>query len=173
ISLANPLKKGENEWNLSIWAVDAGRPLPRSTFLNLVFYRNGTKVPAKPKPVVGTEPSNNHAPLFDEFSGPIEIREDIEIGTAIAVISASDNDVGYGGLVRFSMWDDYFTIEPETGVIRVAGDLTELLKPEVTVLNRDVEITASDEGSPRKTSKKTVKIRIEDVNNHAPQFQEV
>lgn len=92
---------------------------------------------------------------------------------AIAVISASDNDVGYGGLVRFSMWDDYFTIEAETGVIRVAGDLTELLMPGVTVLNHDVEITASDEGSPRKTSKKTVKIRIEDVNNHAPQFQEV
>ncbi|KIH54064.1 cadherin domain protein, partial [Ancylostoma duodenale] len=173
ISLANPLKKGENEWNLSIWAVDAGRPLPRSTFLNLVFYRNGTKVPAKPKPVVGTEPSNNHAPLFDEFSGPVEIREDVEIGTAIAVISASDNDVGYGGLVRYSMSDDYFTIEPETGVIRVAGDLTELLRPGVTVLSRDVEISASDEGSPRKSSKKTVKIRIEDVNNHAPQFQEV
>ncbi|KAK6741188.1 hypothetical protein RB195_009193 [Necator americanus] len=172
ISLANALKKNENEWSVSVWAVDAGKPLPRSAFLNLVFYRNGTKVPAKPKPVVGGEPANNHAPIFEEFSGPIEIREDTSIGTVISVIYASDNDVGYGGLVRFSMWDDYFEIDPESGVIRVAGDLTELLTPGMTILTREIEITASDEGSPRKTSKKAVKILIKDVNNHAPQFQE-
>ncbi|VDN30690.1 unnamed protein product, partial [Cylicostephanus goldi] len=75
ISLTRKLGKDENDWNVTVWAVDAGRPLPRSAFLNLVFYRNGTKMPAKPKPVVGTEPSNTHAPKFADFKAPIQIRE--------------------------------------------------------------------------------------------------
>ncbi|KAK6023407.1 cadherin domain protein [Ostertagia ostertagi] len=81
ISLSAPLKAGDNEWSVAVWAVDAGRPLPRSTVLNLVFYRNGTKVPAKPKPVIGAEPVNKHEPVFEDFHGPVEIEEDVAIGT--------------------------------------------------------------------------------------------
>ncbi|PIO54250.1 cadherin domain protein, partial [Teladorsagia circumcincta] len=81
VSLSAPLKAGDNEWSVAVWAVDAGRPLPRSTVLNLVFYRNGTKVPAKPKPVIGAEPVNKHEPVFEDFQGPVEIEEDVAIGT--------------------------------------------------------------------------------------------
>ncbi|KAK6023862.1 cadherin domain protein [Ostertagia ostertagi] len=135
ISLSAPLKAGDNEWSVAVWAVDAGRPLPRSTVLNLVFYRNGTK--------------------------------------AISAISATDSDVGYGGLVRYSLWDDYFSIDSNTGVIRVAGDLSELLPPGAASVPHNLEVWASDEGSPSKSSKTTIKIVIRDVNNNAPQFEEV
>ncbi|KAK5966297.1 hypothetical protein GCK32_008888, partial [Trichostrongylus colubriformis] len=172
ISLSAPLKSGDNEWSVSVWAVDSGRPLPRSTVLNLVFYRNGTKIPAKPKPVIGSEPSNKHKPMFEDFRGPVEIEEDVAIGTAISAISATDSDVGYGGLVRYSLWDDYFSIDSATGVIRVAGDLSELLPPGVAAVSHNLEVSAFDEGSPRKSSKTAIKILIRDVNNNAPQFEE-
>uniref|UniRef100_A0A7I4YD34 Cadherin domain protein n=1 Tax=Haemonchus contortus TaxID=6289 RepID=A0A7I4YD34_HAECO len=172
ISLSAPLKAGDNEWRVAVWAVDSGRPLPRSTVLNLVFYRNGTKIPAKPKPVIGSEPANKHEPVFEDFHGPVEVEEDAAVGTAISAISATDLDVGYGGLVRYSLWDDHFSIDSETGVIRVAGDLSELLPPNAASVPHDLEVFASDEGSPRKSSKTTIKFIIRDVNNNAPQFQE-
>ncbi|VDO27944.1 unnamed protein product [Haemonchus placei] len=173
ISLSAPLKTGDNEWRVAVWAVDSGRPLPRSTVLNLVFYRNGTKIPAKPKPVIGSEPANKHEPVFEDFHGPVEVEEDAAVGTAISAISATDMDVGYGGLVRYSLWDDHFSIDSETGVIRVAGDLSELLPPNAASVPHDLEVFAFDEGSPRKSSKTTTKFIIRDVNNNAPQFQEL
>ncbi|KAK6056673.1 cadherin domain protein [Cooperia oncophora] len=110
--------------------------------------------------------------VFEDFHGPVEIGEDVAIGTAISAISATDSDVGYGGLVRYSLWDDYFSIDSATGVIRVAGDLSELLSPGTASVPHDLEILASDEGSPRKSSKTTVKVLIKDVNNNAPEFEE-
>ncbi|VDM52768.1 unnamed protein product [Angiostrongylus costaricensis] len=172
IYLSTPLRNGENDWNVAVWAVDAGGPLPRYAVLNLIFYRNGTKVPSKPKSSVGSEPVNKHAPLLEEFRAPVDIREDSAIGTAVIAASATDTDVGYGGLVRFSLWDDHFSIDADNGVVRVAGDLTELMTPGISELRRDIEIVASDEGSPRKSSNTTLQIVIVDVNNHAPQFQE-
>uniref|UniRef100_A0A0K0DCV8 Fat-like cadherin-related tumor suppressor homolog n=1 Tax=Angiostrongylus cantonensis TaxID=6313 RepID=A0A0K0DCV8_ANGCA len=174
IYLSTPLKNEENDWNVVVWAVDAGGPLPRYAVLNLIFYRNGTKVGMKGWIFerFGSEPVNKHAPSFEEFRAPVEIREDSAIGTAVIAASATDADIGYGGLVRFSMWDDYFSIDADNGVVRVAGDLTELMTPGISELRRDIEIVASDEGSPRKSSNTTVQIVIVDVNNHAPQFQE-
>ncbi|KJH45108.1 cadherin domain protein [Dictyocaulus viviparus] len=173
ISLHSPLKTDENNWNVTVWAIDSGRPLSRSAVLNLIFYRNGTKIPAKPKQVVGIEPVNKHAPLFEEFLTPVAILEDSAVGTEVITAYASDADVGYGGLVRFSIWDDYFSIDMDSGIVRVSGDLTELMTSRITERHYEIEIIASDDGSPRRSSKTKLQIDIIDVNNHAPQFQEV
>ncbi|KAJ1373971.1 hypothetical protein KIN20_036538 [Parelaphostrongylus tenuis] len=172
IYLSTPMKSGENEWNVSVWAVDGGEPLPRYAVLNLIFYRTGRRCQRSQSQQFGSEPINKHAPLFERFHAPVEVREDSAIETAIIAASATDADVSYGGLVRYSLWDDYFSIDVDTGVIRVAGDLTELMTPGMSELRREIEIVASDEGSPRKSSNTTLQIVIVDVNNHAPQFQE-
>lgn len=75
--------------------------------------------------------------------------------------------------MRYSLWDDYFSIDADTGVVRVFGDLSELLAPGASDVARDLEIVASDEGAPRRSSKTKIRVLIRDVNNHAPEFQEV
>uniref|UniRef100_A0A1I7XKI7 Cadherin domain-containing protein n=1 Tax=Heterorhabditis bacteriophora TaxID=37862 RepID=A0A1I7XKI7_HETBA len=173
ISLTSPLPKSQNEWRVSVWAVDWGKPLPRSTVLNLVFYRNGTKIPVKPRPIIGSDPPNKYSPVFEDIVDSIDIWEDAPIETVITKIRVYDKDVGYAGVIRFATWDDYFAIDSVTGEVTVADNLSDLLSSGVDSVTRNIEILASDLGSPQKTSKTTIRLTIRDVNNNSPVFDQV
>ncbi|CAD6197559.1 unnamed protein product [Caenorhabditis auriculariae] len=82
ISIASPLPKAEQEWNVAVWAVDWGQPLSRATALNLVFYRNGTKVPAKPRPVISPELKNENAPVLENLPEEVTVEEDAPLSIA-------------------------------------------------------------------------------------------
>lgn len=44
-------------------------------------------------------------------------------------VNATDADMGYAGLVRYTTWDELFEVDYVSGEVRVAGDLSKLLKP--------------------------------------------
>ncbi|CAB3403624.1 unnamed protein product [Caenorhabditis bovis] len=178
IVLAEKLPKGENVWNAAIWAVDWGSPLPRAAALNLVFYRNGTKMPSKPKPVVIQESANKKAPVFESFPDLVEVSEDAPIGTIIAKLRATDDDAGYNGLVRYvihdfaNFGDELLRINESSGEIWVAGSLENVLKEGQQAADIQVKVAAEDAGNPPKRSEKMLKLKIIDTNNHAPQFDQ-
>nr|ACI49172.1 hypothetical protein Csp3_JD01.004 [Caenorhabditis angaria] len=178
IILTGALPRGTNQWNLAVWAVDWGSPMSRASALNLVFYRNGTKQPAKPKPAVIQEGDNKNAPIFESFPEILEVSEDAPIGTIIAKLRATDEDTGYNGFVRYVIHDDskiadqILSINETSGHVWIASNLTKLLKESQKSADFLLKVTAEDAGNPRKFAEKMLKLRILDVNNHAPQFDQ-
>lgn len=177
IKLVEVPKKGNN-WMATVWAVDLGLPLSRMSGLNLMFYKNGTKTPAKPKPILIQETENKNSPVFSSFPEVVEVTEDAPIGTVVAKLQATDEDSGYNGLIRYIIHDlpgsshEVLTVDEYTGEITVASDLSLLMKEKQEVLEIQLKVSAIDAGTPIKSATKTMKLRIKDVNNHSPQFDE-
>uniref|UniRef100_A0A1I7T8F5 Cadherin domain-containing protein n=1 Tax=Caenorhabditis tropicalis TaxID=1561998 RepID=A0A1I7T8F5_9PELO len=177
IQLIEVPKKGSN-WMATVWAVDLGLPLSRMSALNLMFYKNGTKVPAKPKPIIIQENENKISPVFSSFPEVVEITEDARVGTIVAKLQATDEDAGYNGLIRYVIQDkadsshEILSVDEQSGEITVASDLTLLMKEKSEFAEVQVKISAIDAGNPAKLVTKTMKLRITDVNNHSPLFDE-
>ncbi|UMM23352.1 hypothetical protein L5515_004116 [Caenorhabditis briggsae] len=167
-----------NNWMVTVWAIDLGLPLSRMSALNLMFYKNGTKVPAKPKPVIIQESENKHSPVFSSFPEVVGVTEDAPIGTVVAKLQSSDEDAGYNGLIRYVIQDisgsshEILSVDEQSGEITVASDLTLLMKEKQKVVEIQVKVSAVDAGTPVKSATRTMKLRIKDVNNHSPHFDE-
>ncbi|XP_035858762.1 protocadherin gamma-C5-like [Sander lucioperca] len=112
---------------------------------------------------------NDNAPEIVLTSNPNPVREDAPRGTVVALISARDLDSGNNGKVT----------------LRLAKGAAFILKPSFSnnyalvtngLLDResfseyDIEITASDSGSPPLSSKKIIPVSITDVNDNPPIF---
>ncbi|CAI4228047.1 unnamed protein product [Auanema sp. JU1783] len=172
IMLSRKLPKNEDVWKTTLWAIDGGNPLPRSSSLNLIFYRNGTKIPAKPRPVFGIPPINVGGPTFIELEESINLYEDSVVGTVVTNVKAEDSDSGYNGIVQYSTEDKFFSIDRFNGTIRIRRSLQSLLPAGTEKVNYDLTIVASDLGTPRKNITGTIRVVIADVNNYAPQFDQ-
>ncbi|XP_034740302.1 protocadherin gamma-C5-like, partial [Etheostoma cragini] len=112
---------------------------------------------------------NDNAPEIVLTSNPNPVREDAPRGTVVALISARDLDSGNNGKV----------------MLRVKNGAAFILKPSFSnnyalvtngLLDREsfseynIEITASDAGSPPLSSKKIIPVSITDVNDNPPIF---
>ena len=88
-------------------------------------------------------------------------------------MTASDDDVGYAGLVQYTLDPAYntyqlFNIDLYSGCIRVARNLTQ--RP-TSVNEVSVHVHANDmANNEQRSTSVLVNVRIEDVNNHAPVF---
>ncbi|XP_044062276.1 cadherin-related family member 2 isoform X3 [Siniperca chuatsi] len=102
---------------------------------------------------------------FVEEGGQLELK--------IEATDADDSDTVNSQIVFGivpSRYSDNFTIDPNTGVLRNKGELDrEALDPK---LNGRIElnVTATDKGTPSLSTMVTVIINIEDVNDNTPQF---
>ena len=101
------------------------------------------------------------------------VYEQQPIGTRVSeenAIHATDMDSGVNGWVTYSLGTGWpqgdFTIDPLTGVVRTNNVL--VYRKESHCFN--ATIIATDHGVPPRSASATVKVRIEDVNDHYPQF---
>lgn len=109
---------------------------------------------------------NDNVPTFSLPSYSVKAREDIPEGTVIAVISASDPDLGSGGEVRYTLIpetedDDTFEIDDLTGTIRIVKSLD--------FEDRQVHsliVRAQDRGTPPLSSEVTLIVEVVDVNEN-------
>lgn len=115
---------------------------------------------------------NDNAPNFALPNYSVKVREDIPVGTVVAILSASDPDLGQGGIVRYSIVseteaDDVFSIDHLTGTIRVAKPLDFETRQVHSLV-----IRAKDSGTPPLYSEATLIVEISDVNENmnAPVF---
>ncbi|XP_051506018.1 protocadherin Fat 1-like [Myxocyprinus asiaticus] len=113
---------------------------------------------------------NRNTPRFIESTPTvIEVKENLPIGTSIALLGAADSDSGFNGKLLFVIsggdFDSCFTIESDTGWLK----LYEPLDREITD-HYTLNITVYDLGLPQKSSSHMLDINILDVNDNSPEF---
>ncbi|NXL83195.1 PCD23 protein, partial [Alectura lathami] len=109
---------------------------------------------------------NDHSPLFEKNQYHISVREDVEEGTAILDLFASDKDDGLNGEVTYSLFDDTFgafAIDSVTGSIITTRALDRETKSQYMF-----RAVASDCSTPLCG----VTVLIQDVNDNAPKFEQ-
>ncbi|GBP81326.1 Fat-like cadherin-related tumor suppressor homolog [Eumeta japonica] len=116
---------------------------------------------------------NDNAPAFGLSTWAARVREDVPIGTLVAVVEARDPDLGAGGRISYTLADATedaaFAIDAASGVLRTIAPL-DFEQRQVY----GVAIRATDGGHPPLWSEAVVIVEILDVdeNVHAPQFVE-
>ena len=132
---------------------------------------------------------NDVAPRFAQKNQVVRIREDLPVGAVIALVDASDPDLGAGGQVRYSLSSsmtgyassgsvtvegiesssERFSIDRMTGTVRLARRLD---FEERQLYN--LTIVARDRGSPSLSSQASLAVEVVDVNEnlYAPRFDD-
>uniref|UniRef100_A0A672QAW7 FAT atypical cadherin 1 n=1 Tax=Sinocyclocheilus grahami TaxID=75366 RepID=A0A672QAW7_SINGR len=113
---------------------------------------------------------NRHTPRFIESTPTvIEVKEDLPVGTSVALLRAADSDSGFNGKLLFVIsggdLDSCFTIESDTGWLKVFEPLDRETTDHYTL-----NITVFDLGLPQKSSSHMLNVNILDVNDNSPEF---
>ncbi|KAM4748749.1 protocadherin alpha-6-like [Rhinophrynus dorsalis] len=112
---------------------------------------------------------NDNIPELTVTSLNVPVPEDASLGTVVAVISVHDKDSGQNGKVNCHISKHVpFKITPtlrEYFSLMVDGPLDREKTSEY-----DIEVSATDEGSPALSVSKSIKIQISDVNDNPPTF---
>ena len=120
--------------------------------------------------------TNDNAPqvrinsIVRSTDGTVHVEEEGPSESVVAIISASDSDLGNGGLVMCSISSNpYFQLEEDEEPAKY------ILKTQVSMDREEreeyeVELQCSDRGEPRKRTSETIIIRVVDINDHVPEF---
>ncbi len=115
---------------------------------------------------------NDHAPEFfpkaDKYLA--EIRENNHVNAFVIKINATDRDEGDNADITFKLQGsqaEYFTIHPKLGTVRAA-----YVFDYEAVQRFDLQVVASDNGVPPKSSVVSLEVIILDANDESPQFAE-
>ncbi|XP_029020973.1 protocadherin alpha-8-like isoform X1 [Betta splendens] len=150
-------REQKNKHTLQVTAVDGGKP-QRSDTLNVSIV---------------VLDSNDNRPIFSQEIYQIYVKENVPINSLILQMNATDSDEGTNGQIEYSFGKtlgqkvyDKFEVDKLTGEIRVKGELD---FEENDVYELDVE--ASDKGTPPLTGECRVIIKIKDVNDNPPEIE--
>ncbi|XP_034036965.1 protocadherin gamma-C5-like isoform X16 [Thalassophryne amazonica] len=144
------------EYTVVIRATDAGSP-PLSSQTTLVLKLSDV---------------NDNAPVFSQPSYSVDIPENNVPSTPIAVVSATDPDLGDNARVSYSILpsmvqgspiSSYVYISPESGHIYTMRSLDH---EQLNVFR--IEVQAQDAGEPSQTAVVTVHVFVVDMNDNAP-----
>ncbi|XP_022615845.1 protocadherin gamma-C5-like [Seriola dumerili] len=112
---------------------------------------------------------NDNAPEIVLTSKPNPVREDSRRGTVVALIRARDLDSGDNGKVTLKLQNGSpFILKPSFSNNYALVTNGPLDRESFSEYN--IEITATDSGSPPLSSKKTINVIITDVNDNPPVF---
>uniref|UniRef100_A0A3Q2YZR5 Si:ch73-379j16.2 n=1 Tax=Hippocampus comes TaxID=109280 RepID=A0A3Q2YZR5_HIPCM len=150
-------REHKDKHSLLVTAVDGGKP-PLSGTLNVSIV---------------VLDSNDNRPIFSQEIYEITITENIETGTSIFRVNATDPDEGSNGEIDYILSktlsrDIYDIVEMDKGT----GEI--YVKGKIDFEEKDVyelEIDASDKGTPPLTGECRIIIKIKDVNDNTPQIE--
>ncbi|KAM8910633.1 protocadherin gamma-C5-like isoform 2-T2 [Spinachia spinachia] len=112
---------------------------------------------------------NDNVPEIIFTSQPKPVREDAPSGTVVALISARDVDSDDNGKVTLQLTKGSpFNLKPSFSNNYALITLGALDRENYS--DYDIEITATDSGSPPLSSKKIIPVSITDVNDNPPIF---
>ncbi|KAL1434854.1 hypothetical protein MTO96_001739 [Rhipicephalus appendiculatus] len=118
---------------------------------------------------ITVEDVNDHVPTFAS-AAEVSIAPDAPVGAVLQQLIAIDLDAGENGHVFYHIAGGndagYFTLDRNTGLLTVARPLAEL--PESLILN----ITASDNGSPRHSAHQELHVHRSEAPQRPPRFDE-
>ncbi|XP_044747791.1 cadherin-related tumor suppressor [Coccinella septempunctata] len=111
---------------------------------------------------------NDNKPVFVRDNDEIKLPENLAVGQEVYLARARDVDAGINSKLTYSLGynsNNQFRISEATGVIYLSRPIR--AEPETVLL---VEVTATDGAEQPLSSKHTISIIIEDVNDHTPVF---
>ncbi|XP_055080799.1 protocadherin alpha-2-like isoform X2 [Periophthalmus magnuspinnatus] len=126
---------------------------------------------ARGKVLVEVIDVNDNAPEISVTSMMSPVKEDAEIGTAVAMITITDRDGGKNGLTDCKIvgaapfklnrnYKNYYSLLVDGPLDREA------------VSEYNISIVAADEGTPSLSSASVIQVKVADVNDNPPRFQE-
>ncbi|XP_077589331.1 protocadherin alpha-4-like isoform X15 [Stigmatopora nigra] len=122
--------------------------------------------------IVNVLDSNDNAPVFSQTLYKASVYENIEIGTSIITLNATDLDVGKNGQVFYSF--NAGGREKQTnvfGIDELAGTVTNKQRIDFEKTNAfELRIRASDGGASPLTSHAKLLIEVLDVNDNEPEI---
>ncbi|KAL1394428.1 hypothetical protein pipiens_003054 [Culex pipiens pipiens] len=109
--------------------------------------------------------ANDNSPIFPKQLYEFEIEENMRRGSVIGQVTASDADTGINAVVRYSLIpsNSSFQINPVSGEITTRDSLDRETKSDY-----DLVVEARDQGTPYRSSRISIKVKILDVNDNAP-----
>ncbi|XP_072573588.1 protocadherin gamma-A11-like isoform X28 [Paramormyrops kingsleyae] len=114
---------------------------------------------------------NDNAPKMTVMSFSSTLPEDSVPGTVIAMINVQDLDSGDNGRVKCSI-DTALPFKIETSLTNYYSVLTDSVLDREQTSEYNITVIAVDGGSPSLSSNQTLHLKISDVNDHAPQFEQ-
>ncbi|XP_034453470.1 protocadherin alpha-5-like isoform X3 [Hippoglossus hippoglossus] len=114
---------------------------------------------------------NDNAPEITVTSLVDTVKEDAEVGTAIALVSVLDKDGGKNGAVKAVISNDV-PFKLETNYKNYYSLVVNGLVDRETQAHYNVTIIATDEGTPPLSSTNIVMVHVSDVNDNPPRFSE-
>ncbi len=121
---------------------------------------------------------NDNTPMFSAPSYTQTVSENLPIGNTVVQVSAQDPDPGSNGEITYSIVPNsqvmplfasvpLFAVDARTGVITVNEVLDFELQSSVSF-----NVEARDAGSPARSSSAEVTVRIRDLNDNEPRFNQ-
>ncbi|KAF6216551.1 hypothetical protein GE061_000894 [Apolygus lucorum] len=109
---------------------------------------------------------NDNIPSFSMSTYSVKAREDVPVGSVVAILSATDPDLGSGGDVKYSLvgqteGDNAFAVDSLSGTIRIVKSL-DFEDRQVHSLT----VRANDRGTPSLSSEVTLIVEVVDVNEN-------
>ncbi|XP_074771979.1 protocadherin alpha-3-like [Athene noctua] len=121
--------------------------------------------------VVSVLDANDNAPQFNQSVYKVQLPESAAEGTLVASVNATDPDVGSNGEMTFSVISTFpekglniFLLNPKTGEIRLTGALDY-----EDARSYEIQIEATDKGTPPLSGHCKVVVEVLDVNDNAPE----
>ncbi|XP_058533879.1 protocadherin alpha-2 [Ochotona princeps] len=115
---------------------------------------------------------NDNEPIFSQSVYKVQLLENLAEGTVVVKVNASDADEGPNSEIVYSLSSDVpstvqamFKIDPKTGEIRTKGKLDyEEIK------SYDIQIIASDKGTPPMSGHCKISVKVVDINDNIPEI---
>ncbi|XP_060904154.1 protocadherin alpha-3-like isoform X7 [Labrus mixtus] len=123
------------------------------------------------KVLVEVVDQNDNAPEITVTSLLNRVKEDAEVGTAIALVSVLDKDGGKNGVVKAVITNNA-PFKLDTNYKNYYSLVVNGLLDRETQAQYNVSIVATDEGTPPLSSTNIVTVQVSDVNDNPPRFSE-
>nr|XP_019952162.1 PREDICTED: protocadherin beta-16-like [Paralichthys olivaceus] len=114
---------------------------------------------------------NDHRPVITMASYSGKISEDSAPGTVVALISLQDKDSGKNGQVHLNI-EENLPFKIKSSLRNYYTLVTEQNLDREKCSKYNITLTATDEGTPALSSRKTVVLDVNDVNDNAPAFSQ-
>ncbi|XP_026186704.1 protocadherin beta-16-like [Mastacembelus armatus] len=114
---------------------------------------------------------NDNVPTIQLMSFSNSISEDSAPGTTVAVVNVDDEDSDGNGVVKCSI-NTVIPFKIESSLTGYYSIVTDDALDRESVPEYNITITVSDQGSPPLSSSKSINVKVSDVNDNAPKFDE-
>ncbi|XP_066524899.1 protocadherin gamma-A4-like [Hoplias malabaricus] len=115
---------------------------------------------------------NDNTPVINVMSFSSPLSEDSPLDTTIAIINVKDADSGRNGQITCTL-DERLPFRIKSTLANYYTLVTDALLDRETKAEYNISVTATDSGSPPLSTAKTLHLRVSDINDNPPVFDQI